>query len=187
MENELNILNTIEKNQNATQRDIAKSTGMSLGSVNILIKRLAKKGLLKIERLSTRTIRYILTPHGLKEKAEATYNYVVASFKYINEIENKINNLIYSNVLEKSDIIYLYGNKDEILELLSLKLTQQKIKHQHISNIIDLRKQLSTVNCQLATGSAVNCQLSTILVCHPDHAEQLNQNNINYINLLEKI
>ncbi|MDI3548707.1 MAG: hypothetical protein PWR10_2359 [Halanaerobiales bacterium] len=35
----LNLLEIIEKKEDATQRDLARYTGMSLGMVNILIKR----------------------------------------------------------------------------------------------------------------------------------------------------
>src|SRR5690348_14940283 len=96
MENELQILNKIECKENMTQRDIAKSTGMSLGNVNLLIKRLVKKGLLKIERINPRTIRYILTPQGLKERTEATYRYVVESLRFMHEVNQKIERLIDS-------------------------------------------------------------------------------------------
>ncbi|HHT45933.1 MAG TPA: winged helix-turn-helix transcriptional regulator, partial [Firmicutes bacterium] len=68
MEKEHLILSYIQQQEDVTQRDIARNTGMGLGTVNILLKKMIKKGLVKIERLNARSLRYMLTPKGLKEK-----------------------------------------------------------------------------------------------------------------------
>ena len=173
MESEFQVLNNIDKNKNATQRDIAKNTGMSLGSVNILIKRLVKKGLLKIERLNPRTIRYILTPQGIKEKAEATYKYIVASYRLINDINSKIDELIESHPLDKENSVLLMGNQDEVYSIITNKLNQARIQYRGIKSDKEL--------------SAISSEHSTILVWHPDYSEILRNRGINYINLLEKV
>jgi len=72
MQNELEILKWVEKNQNTTQRDIAERIGISLGNVNVIINRLVDKGMLEIERINSRT-RYIITSKGLKKKTEEIY------------------------------------------------------------------------------------------------------------------
>jgi DNA-binding MarR family transcriptional regulator len=68
MEVEYQVLTHLQENEQTTQRNISQRTGLSLGAVNILLKKMARKGLIKIEKLNTRTIRYILTPQGMKEK-----------------------------------------------------------------------------------------------------------------------
>ncbi|MCX7842015.1 MAG: winged helix-turn-helix transcriptional regulator [Clostridia bacterium] len=173
MENELQILNNIEKNNNATQRDIAKNTGLSLGNVNILIKRLVKKGLLKIERLNPRTIRYILTPQGMKEKAEATYNYVVTSYRFINSLNARIDEVVEAHRLGKNSSVVLFGSKDEVFELICGRLRHTGVSVSHLQSI----EQMPTVNSKL----------SVIIVWHPDFAALLEDKEIEYINLLEKI
>lgn len=182
MENELQILNSIEKNENATQRMIARNTGLSLGNVNILIKRLVKKGLLKIERLNSRTIRYILTPQGLKKKAEATYKYVVASYRYINEINSRIDALLGSEIFINAKKVILLGNQDEIFELLKSKLNHAGISYEFIKLFDELINKLTTNNHQLTT---TNHQL--IIIWHPDFADLLKSESIDYVNLLDII
>lgn len=171
MESEFQILDNIERNKTVTQRDIAKSTGMSLGNVNTLIKRLVKKGLLKIEKLNAKTIRYILTPKGLKEKAERTYKYVVASYNYFNDINSKIDAVIGEHSGNEIKQICLFGSKDEIYELLQTKLHHAKIPYELTQTISKLK--------------AAPCSL--IIVWHPDYAEILSENNLSYINLLDRI
>ena len=68
-DNEVLILEEIEKNPNTNQRDLSEKTGLSLGMVNLLLKKFIKKGFVKLERLNSRSFRYILTPEGFKETA----------------------------------------------------------------------------------------------------------------------
>lgn len=138
MKSELNVLRNINNDGNTTQRDIAKITGMSLGNVNILIKRLVGKGLLKIERLSPKTIKYILTPQGIKEKAEATYKYILSSCKLINRLDSEIDSLLENGSYK--DGIILFGQRDELCQLLEQKLSQNGIKYLHIQEEDVLKK-----------------------------------------------
>ena len=78
MTNEFEIIKSVESKNTITQRELAKKTGLSLGAVNVLIKRLIQKGLLKIEQINARTIRYILTPKGLLERSKRN-QYIVIS------------------------------------------------------------------------------------------------------------
>ncbi|PNR93175.1 winged helix-turn-helix transcriptional regulator [Petrotoga sp. 9PWA.NaAc.5.4] len=59
-ESELLILEIIENNASVTQREISKKSGLSLGMVNLLLKKFVKKGLVKLERLDGKSFRYIL-------------------------------------------------------------------------------------------------------------------------------
>lgn len=171
MEINLNILKFIEKNNNTTQRDISRKTGMSLGSVNILIKQLVKKGLLKVEKLSPRTIQYILTPEGLKEKFSVTYNYIVNSYRYINEVNLKIDELLKELVRNPDKHIVLFGNNDEICQILQGKLEKTPLSCSLVSSIDELQDM----------GNQI------FLVWHPDYAESLTERKIKFINLLDII
>lgn len=176
MDNELQILNSVEKNENATQRYIAKNTGISLGTVNVLIKRLVKKGLLKIEKLNPRTIRYILTPQGLKEKAQATYRYIAASYKYLSGIDSKINNLLQGRNFAGVKIIYIFGENDEIYKMLQNHLTRNKILYKHINTVEELKADIIAYKTQ-----------PFILVWQPDFSELLANAGMNHMNLLEMV
>ena len=68
MEPEYEVLSHLQENETTTQRNISKRTGLSLGAVNLLMKKMVRKGLVKVEKLSARTMRYILTTRGMQEK-----------------------------------------------------------------------------------------------------------------------
>jgi len=74
------IISIIEKNPDYTQRKIAKELGYSLGKVNYVIASLVDKGIIKLQRFMKSTnkegYRYVLTPHGIKEKYKITKAFI---------------------------------------------------------------------------------------------------------------
>lgn len=181
MENELEILRNIEKNKYATQREIAKNTGLSLGNVNILIKRLVKKGLVKIERLNTRNIKYILTPQGIKEQAEASYNYIKLSYRYIENANRRIDSFISSEYFNTIENIILLGEMDEIYEMFSNRLKQVKKIYVHAKSFNEIDNNF------LQTIISQDIKKYCIVVWHPNFQEELVQKNIDFIYLLDII
>ena len=86
------LLNIIYKNPQASQREIAKSIGISLGKTNYIIKELVKKGVIKTERfLNSKNkwaYKYLLTPKGVKEKARITRDFVKRKMKEYEELSD---------------------------------------------------------------------------------------------------
>jgi DNA-binding MarR family transcriptional regulator len=184
MENEFRVLSNIEKNKNATQREIARNTGLSLGNVNILIQRLIQKGLVITEKLNSKTIRYTLTPSGLKEKAEITYGNIVSSYKHISEINSKIDGLLSAHLKEKSLSLTLFGDNDEIYHIVASKLKSLRIDYYFFQDFEDLKIGSELNGHREGGGEGSNLY---ILVWHPNYEELLNQNNIRHINLLDHL
>lgn len=131
MQKELEVLNQIYENKDITQRQLASKTGMSLGAVNLLLKRCIKKGLIKIERLNSRTIRYILTPQGFKEKVERTVQYISDSYELINKINKRIRALL-KQIKNENDQILLIGEKNDIYRIIATVLDDLKTPYKHI-------------------------------------------------------
>jgi len=73
---QLRLLTEISSNDTVTQRRLAEKHGLALGLTNFLIRRLVKKGYVKIVNLERRRLRYLITPKGLAEKARLTYQYL---------------------------------------------------------------------------------------------------------------
>ena len=71
-ERELAVLQAISEDEHAPQRDIARSTGMSLGMTNAVLKRLSQKGLVTVRKVKGRHMRYAVTPDGVHEIARRT-------------------------------------------------------------------------------------------------------------------
>lgn len=143
------ILNILDTKESPSQREIAKETGISLGLVNTLLKKCAKKGLIKIERLNSRNIKYILTPAGIKEKTKKTITYVKKSYQAIKEIEAEVLKLA-ARAEREDKKIYLYSDEqdDEILDLVSLVLKENDLEFKVFSKQEELAG-LKEENCLL--------------------------------------
>jgi DNA-binding MarR family transcriptional regulator len=141
------ILNLIAIKDNPSQREIAKEAGISLGLVNTLLKKCAKKGLIKIERINSRNIKYLLTPAGVKEKTKKTIAYAKKSYQVIKKIEAEVLKLAQQAEREEKSL-YLYSGQqeDEILDLVSLVLKGNNTDFQVFTaqeEIFNLKKEES--------------------------------------------
>ena len=69
----LNLLREIQKKPEASQRDLAKDLGFSLGKLNYCIRELNKKGLVKVKNFRNQSnkikyLRYVVTPKGTQKE-----------------------------------------------------------------------------------------------------------------------
>jgi DNA-binding MarR family transcriptional regulator len=81
---DLEILTAIGEGRPLTQRDLAQRLGVALGLTNLYLKRLAKKGFVKITEFprkpaARKRLRYLLTSKGIAEKTRLTYEHVAYS------------------------------------------------------------------------------------------------------------
>lgn len=74
------LLKTLEDNPSLSQRDLAKRLGISLGKVNFCLNALVAKGCLKVNNFRNSENKlayaYLLTPHGVEEKASITVRFL---------------------------------------------------------------------------------------------------------------
>ncbi len=172
MEKELEILQQIQDNEYVTQRDLAQITGVSLGTINILLKKMIKTGLIKIEKLNPQKIKYILTPEGMAEKTAKTYQYIVKSYNNISKIQKTIISIIENQKENGIKAIYFFGEDDEVYKIIQLVLQSSiKIKHKRVNDIKFINKSKSNI----------------VLVWNNQKEQILNQNNIENINILKHI
>jgi len=110
------ILDEFAKEGIISQRVLADRLGIALGLVNIYIKRLYKKGHIKLKTLPKNRIKYIITPKGLAEKARLTYSYMHRSINYFRDIRQKIENTYAIMLTSGVKDVLLWGD-GEIAEL----------------------------------------------------------------------
>lgn len=121
LKEELDILKIIADNPSMSQRKIAEQTGISLGQVNFLIKKCVKKGLIKIEGQTTKSIKYNLTPKGIAEKAALTMQYIKISYNAIVSLTDNIKKIAEQYNLERQNV-FVYGDNDEMMGIVKLAL-----------------------------------------------------------------
>ena len=93
----LRILRELENDPGLSQRDLAKSLGVSLGKTNYCLRALVEKGLVKVEnfRKSGNKLAYAyqLTPRGISDKARITRKYLRMKLREYKALESEINEL----------------------------------------------------------------------------------------------
>lgn len=76
----LQILKQLAIKPESSQRELAQTLGISLGSVNFCLKALVEKGCIKIQNFNNSSNKlsyaYLLTPKGLKEKMQLTAHFL---------------------------------------------------------------------------------------------------------------
>ena len=95
-EDQLDLMHIIEKDGKASQRQISKKTGLSLGKVNYCLKALIEIGYIKIHNFnkSNKKINYayILTPKGSREKTAITKQFIIKKKQEYDKLNSYINN-----------------------------------------------------------------------------------------------
>jgi DNA-binding Lrp family transcriptional regulator len=137
MTEDLDILAIVADNPNISQRKIANQTGLSLGQVNFLIKKYVKKGLIKIEGQTAKSIKYNITPKGLAEKAALTAEYVKISYAAVIKLTDTMREIENKYLSEGKDI-YVVGNEDELMQIARLALRPESFIEKEGPNVVIL-------------------------------------------------
>lgn len=130
MDKELQMLSHISQNERVTQRQLAKTSGLSLGSINALLQNMTNKGYIQVQTVNARTLRYVLTPLGKEVKAQKTYEEVVISFQMISKVRSMTKQIVHEQIEKGYNRFYLYGEHDEVYKLVKMSLIEAKRLHQ---------------------------------------------------------
>jgi DNA-binding Lrp family transcriptional regulator len=137
MTSELDILKIVSENPRISQRKISEQTGISLGQVNFLIKKCAKKGLIKIEGQTAKTIKYNITPKGLSEKAERTAQYIKKSYSAVVKLTEAMRET-ETEYLKQGKALYVTGEDDELMAIAKLALKPESFTYKEGPDVITL-------------------------------------------------
>jgi DNA-binding MarR family transcriptional regulator len=121
------LLEAIENNSDATQASLAAQLGVAVGSVNWYLKRLVRKGYVKVTHLQRRKLRYFVTPQGLALKARLTSQYLEASLRVYRELRQAARDALAEVKASGYEAVHLDG-EDEPAEIFRLTCLEQGVK-----------------------------------------------------------
>jgi len=167
----LQILEEIDNSHSPSQRDLARRLDMSLGLVNSFIKRLARKGYLKVTTIPRNRVKYILTPMGFAEKSRLTYEFIQYSFHFYKRALGNFQSLL--NELEKKGVKHLvfYGANDLAeIAFISLKATDIKL----VGIVDDLRQGGKFLDFTVkSTGELSTLEFDRIIITTVDSKQAI--------------
>ena len=91
------LLKSLEKNSNLTQRQLSKELGISLGKVNYCLQSLIQRGFVKINNFKNSNHKlqysYLLTPKGIEEKTKLTIEFLKVKTEEYEELKKEVEKL----------------------------------------------------------------------------------------------
>jgi DNA-binding Lrp family transcriptional regulator len=97
MEQEYKVLAHLQENKKTIQLKISKGAGISFSAVNLFLKKMVRKGLIKIEKLNARAMNYNLAPKGM-QKTRLTYRYINQIYNQILKVNQALDCLLAASV-----------------------------------------------------------------------------------------
>lgn len=115
----LGLLAAIEQDKNVTQRSLSRDLNIALGLANAYLKRLMRKGFIKVQQVPLNRYSYYLTPKGFTEKARLTTEYLSVSLTFFRQARRECGELLGLCALQGWERVALAG-AGELAEIATL-------------------------------------------------------------------
>lgn len=124
---DLQFLKELEQNPNVSQRELSHKLNIALGVTNACLKKMIRRGWIKIKKIPPRRIGYYLTPHGFAEKSKLTYRFLSNTIHQYTATKKDITEKLLS--LQGAGIkrIAFFGASDE-MEIAYVTLAGVKLE-----------------------------------------------------------
>ena len=176
---DLLLLSELDRDGGATQRTLAIKLGVALGLTNLYLKRLARKGYIKVTTIPRSRIRYLLTPQGFTEKSRLTYLYMQYSLSQYRDMRIRLKEMMSTFDRTHGQRVAIYGTT-ELAELAYLSLREMNID---CVGFIDESSRESFLSCPVSSPERIaGWHFDQVLITDLDHAaaveEQLVQSGV---------
>jgi DNA-binding MarR family transcriptional regulator len=164
---DLLLLNELDRDGGATQRTLAIKLGVALGLTNLYLKRLARKGYIKITTIPRNRIRYLLTPQGIMEKSRLTHLHMQSSLSNYRDMRTRLTEMMSTFDGSHSQKVVIYGTT-ELAELAYLSLREMNID---CVGFIDGSSRGSFLSCPVCSPEGIiGWEFDRVLITDLEHA-----------------
>jgi DNA-binding MarR family transcriptional regulator len=111
---DLQFLEEIEQNPKVSQRELSNKFGIALGVTNACIKRMARRGLIRLKGFPPRRIAYYLTPKGFAEKSKLMLHFLSYNIHHYAEMKRVISKKLLEMQEKGVKRVAFYGVSDEM-------------------------------------------------------------------------
>jgi len=141
--------------------------------VNMSLKKLAKKGYVKIKGMNKRSLEYVLTPKGFSEKAKKSYRYFRNTLASLKDMKRKIQALVLEEYSKGKRDFVILGNGElaDIVEMSLKDLPLDELRYRKVKEQKSISR-ISQENCVVLSTSEKYNKMSEVK---------------NYINVIEKL
>ena len=118
---ELRLLEEVDTSPDLNQRQLARRLGVALGVANLLLRRGARQGYIRITQLGWRRWAYFVTPKGMSRKLHLTLAYIERFLSHYQRVRRLLSEDISNLPLNKESCVAIVGTS-ELAELAFLAL-----------------------------------------------------------------
>jgi len=108
----LRLLDHVDRQNEITQRGLARDLGIALGLANAYLKKCVKKGLIKILDAPAKRYAYYLTPKGFAEKSRLTAEYLGQSFSLFRRARLEYSAMLENCIAQGETRLAIFGDSD---------------------------------------------------------------------------
>jgi DNA-binding MarR family transcriptional regulator len=121
-------LTEVEQRPSLSQRSLSARLGIALGLTNLLVRRLVKKGWVRVVRIRPNQVRYLLTLEGIAEKARMSRLCFSHSVRFYSEARDRVRDALteLSATWDAGEVhkrVCFYG-ADEVAEIAYICLQE---------------------------------------------------------------
>ena len=126
---ELRLLEEVDGTPELSQRKLAHSLGIALGVANILVRKVAKKGYIRISQRGWRRWAYVLTPAGMARKLQLTMEYIENILDHYRKVRRMLREDLSRLPLDSESRVAIVGTSGlaELTYLALLELGVTKV------------------------------------------------------------
>jgi len=124
---ELQILEQIEANPDVTQANLADELGVAIGTVNFVVKRLVKKGYIRVKQLERRRLKYIITPAGIALRTKLALDSLNYSMRLYRETREQAKQLV-SRVIRQGYVAVSIRGEGELADVVRLTCLELNVE-----------------------------------------------------------
>ncbi len=166
---ELRLLEEVDSSPDLSQRQLARRLGIALGVANLLVRRLATKGYIKVTHLSWKRWVYVVTPRGMARKVQLTLVYIDRFMHHYRRVRQILRQDFSNLPLNKESRVAIVGTT-ELAELAYLALREIGVDDIDVFGTNSQGPSFLGMPVQ-EMGSMVAGEYAKIIVADSDHGD----------------
>ena len=154
---EMMVLKAVEEDPSISQHKIGKRLNVTGAAINLIMKKLVRRGYVELRGANLRRISYLLTPAGMKRLEELSWNFIRNSANLLTQAKQEVSKALSELIEDGAFRLVLYGAGD-IMELVWLAVTDLDCQ---VVGLVDEDPSLQGTN------------KFNLVICSPDDLDQL--------------
>lgn len=111
---ELNLLQELDKHPVCSQRELSSKFGIALGVTNACLRKMVRRGWIRVREMDHHRVGYFLTPKGLSEKRKLMLHMISWSLQHYTALKEIVGKKLQEMEIDGVKRVVFYGAGDEM-------------------------------------------------------------------------